>query len=69
MSYTDDVERPFSWAVTRRMVHKAIKGRRFNGFDCRTWGLRLNRYPNRPKRPLWLMRVRNSFAHGTTSSR
>jgi hypothetical protein len=51
------------------MVHKAIKGSRFNGFDCRTWGLRLNRYPNRPKRPLWLMRVRNSVAQRNIADR
>jgi hypothetical protein len=60
MSYTDDVARPWSWCRTKRIVERGIHSHRFNGFDCHTWGAQLRRYPNRPKRPFWLMRLRRA---------
>jgi hypothetical protein len=45
LSYTDDVERPFAFLRTQQLRSRALKGRRFNGFDWRTWGMVLRRYP------------------------
>ena len=61
MSYTDYVARPFSRCRTMLAVSKAIKGSRFNGFDCTAWGTQLRRYPVR-RRTFRAIRLKRRFA-------